>query len=585
MTSKLGLHWLRVHPDGRDYSHIEKMQYRSAKLFEWHWSNRDACRDLLAVLPKDSYILARDHPLSEQEIWSDPVGIGTRHANEWAMKVANGQVFTPIDRTFFLGRNEPDATTGDRNAIDLYTDALLDRLRVHGLRGGAFNFSTGHPRTVDGTGGTQADYTVFERSHQAIVRGHHIAVLHIYGTGAVPCAPGHFDRLKACTWQDVEWVVGEMGADEHVVGGGKHDGYLISMASNPPAYCAWLDTLIIGINDPRIHSYQVFSYDYSHPWSSFDTRPIRDALESHQWRHMQVQPTPQPTTPPVTVHIPSVGTGTPSTPAYIVVKAGANLRSAPITGQIITAVPYGERIDIIGVMDTSGWLRVRYRDHEGYMAAQLVGLVAPEPLPAPSEGPEPTPVPEPSAPIASGIIDPRVAQAILRIESGGRTHGENGKPIIRFEAHIFKQQSVIDDWERFFRTDAARPWVNQEWRRSENDAWKPIHTGTQANEYAVFDFAKSLDTEGAHLSISMGAAQIMGFNYARIGYPSAQAMFKSFQDAPMQTIGFINFLLSDAKLFEAVRNRDWREIARRFNGGGAVDTYAPLLQKAYEELA
>ena len=38
--------------------------------------------------------------------------------------------------------------------------------------------------------------------------------------------------------------------DEHVVGGGKHDGYLISMNGHINDYCAWLDTLIVGIDDP-----------------------------------------------------------------------------------------------------------------------------------------------------------------------------------------------------------------------------------------------------------------------------------------------------------------------------------------------
>jgi murein DD-endopeptidase MepM/ murein hydrolase activator NlpD len=310
MSHKLGLHWIRVHPDGRDYSHIERMQYPSVKQFEWHWNNRDACRDLLAVLPRDAYILARDHPLSEQkqDMWNDPVGTGTRHANEWAMKVASGNYHMPVERTFFLGINEPDATNGDRAAIDRYTAAFLNRLRVHGLRGGAFNFSTGHPRTKDGTGNTKADYSVFEESHQAIVAGHHIAVAHIYGSSATPCVPGHYDRLWACDWQDVQWVIGEAGADEHVTTGGAHDGYLRTM--NPPDYCRWLDELIMGVNDPRIHSYQVFTYDFSHPWDSFDVRPIRDALEGYDWQHAKQKHTthipivgtpPQPVEPPASV--------------------------------------------------------------------------------------------------------------------------------------------------------------------------------------------------------------------------------------------------------------------------------------------
>ena len=78
MNSLLGLHWIRTHPDGRDLQHCQLMQYPSVKLFEWHWSNCAMCDDLLSVLPRKRHILARDHPLSEQAIWDDPVGTGTR---------------------------------------------------------------------------------------------------------------------------------------------------------------------------------------------------------------------------------------------------------------------------------------------------------------------------------------------------------------------------------------------------------------------------------------------------------------------------------------------------------------------------
>lgn len=575
MTSKLGMHWIRTHPDQLDYSHVERMQYKSTKLFEWHWSDRDACNNLLAVLPKDAYILARDHPMSEQkgDMWADPIGTGTRHANEWALKVASGNVHTPTDRTFFLGINEPDATNGDRTAIDRYNTSFLDRLRVHGLRGGAFNFSTGHPRTVDGTPNTKADYTVFEGSHQAIVRGHHIAVAHIYGSSTMPCAPGHYDRLKSCTWQDVEWVIGEMGSDEHVTTGGAHDGYLRTM--NPPDYCRWLDELILGINDPRIHSYQVFTYDYSHPWDSFDVRPIRDALEAYDWQHVKVA-----TTPPFVTHLPDISGGTkPVETLYVNAPSGANVRAEPdITSQVLVAVPYGASVDVIGNDNFDEWLPVRYGDTDGWMHQMLLSGT-----PVSVEKPQPTPTPPPQ-PTPQGIIEPRVAQAIMQIESGGRTHGENGKPIIRFESHIFRSKLGNDAlWSKHFRADPAQPWTNQLWRPAGGE-WRDLHPGGQAAEYAAFEFAKSLNADAAYQSISVGAPQIMGFNHARVGYPSAQAMYESFQNGPMQTIGFINFLLSDPALFEAVRNRDWREIARRYNGSGQVETYAPLLQKAYEGL-
>jgi len=194
-------------------------------------------------------------------------------------------------------------------------------------------------------------------------------------------------------------------------------------------------------------------------------------------------------------------------------------------------------------------------------------------------------VPPTPQPIAPGIIEPRVAQAILQIESGGRSFGDDGRILIRFEAHIFRTHLGNDAlWSNHFRTDAQRAWVDQMWRGGQGDPWKQIHTGLQADEYAAFEFAQGLVLEAAHKAISMGAPQIMGFNHARIGYPSASAMYRAFADANVQTIGFINFFLSDPTLAEAMHRRDWRTIATRYNGAGNVDAYSKLLQAAYERL-
>lgn len=202
------------------------------------------------------------------------------------------------------------------------------------------------------------------------------------------------------------------------------------------------------------------------------------------------------------------------------------------------------------------------------------------------EAPPPAPVESPKEPsMQANIIEPRVAQAILRIESGGRTFGENGKPIIRFEAHIFRQQLGDDEaWNHYFSTDATRGWVDQKFRKSPSEPWRTLHTGNQADEYVALTVAERINREAAYKSISMGAAQIMGFNHTRVGYSSARAMFKAFEDAPMQTLGFINFCLSDPELMDAIRRRDWREIAARYNGTGAIDTYSKLLQDAYSAL-
>ncbi len=506
MSHKIGVHWIRTHPDREDLPHVQRMGYRSVKLFLPAWSDKDFCLALLPMLRADALILARDHDLSEQkdDMWRNPEGTGARHADEWHDKVQGGRYHLPAYRTRFLGINEPDATNGDRNAIDIYTATFLHRLAAHGLKGGAFNFSTGHPRTVDGTGNTQADYSVFERSHRAIVEGGHIAVLHIYGTAAQPCVPGHYDRLRACAWQDVQWIVGECGIDEHVVGGGEHVGFHGPYAGQLNNYVGWLDALILGVGDARIHSWMPFTYDFSHPWDTFDVRPIRDAMETYQWQHAiggtPVNPAPEE---PTVVHLPIIETPAPDAPQ-----------------------------------------------------------------------------PQPEVP--SGIVDPLVAEAIIAIESGGQGFAPDGEPIIRFEAHIFRNMLGNDAlWSEHFRVGSP-PWIGQEMKIS--GGWQPVHTGNQRSEWKAFQLAASLNLEAAAKSISMGAAQIMGFNHARVGYPSAQAMLRAFESAPAQVVAFLNFLLSDPTLWQAVCNKDWRTVAARYNGSGQVDLYAGLLERKYNEL-
>ena len=377
MTHKLGMHWLRYHQDKHDLEHIERMQYPSIKPFQWMWNNAGFCADLLTVLPGDSYILARDHPLSEQkaEMWADPKGTGQRHADEWAEKVRSRQYHLPVDRTFFLGINEPDATNGDRGAIDTYNVSYLTRLQQHGLRGGAFGFSTGHPRTVDGTPNTPADYSVFESSHAAIVRGHHIAVAHIYGTTAVPLAPGHYDRLTACNWTDVQWVIGEFGIDEYVIGGGEHVGFHGGYEGRLDEYCRWLDYAIMGIEAifPFIHSYQVFTFDFSHPWDTFDVRTIREALEAYQWQHGEGGTVTEPDDKPYETNLPFVLNGKSEPVAIVDAPAGANIRSGPgLEFPILGAEPYGEAMKIIGRNSEGDWWQVDMPHAQGWVYGMVV---------------------------------------------------------------------------------------------------------------------------------------------------------------------------------------------------------------------
>ena len=126
-------------------------------------------------------------------------------------------------------------------------------------------------------------------------------------------------------------------------------------------------------------------------------------------------------------------------------------------------------------------------------------------------------------------ISASAAAAVLHVESGGRGFGGDGRMIIRFENHVF-----WEEWGRanptlyntHFTHSSNQRWKGHKFRKSPNDPFESFH-GMQGKEWEVLQFARSLSDTGALKSISMGAAQIMGFNHQGIGYNSVQEMFEA----------------------------------------------------------
>lgn len=410
MTPPWGINWQRYHADRQDMPHIEKMQYKSFTTYKGMWDNRDFVNELLSVARKDAIFLDRDHAKSEEkdDQWkNDPALKGRNHADDWAQKVKAGQVFTPLDRTFFLGINEPDSNQFQR-VIDAYNEAYCRRMAEHGLRAAAYSFGVGHPSTVGLQPKTPPDWSWYAASAAAILEGHHIAATHEYG------APDGYgweywcNRISFCPYP-FDVVYDECGIDYGVVDSGNLKGW--SEFMDGPAYCRWLDGFQAGMAE-RAHTrkvnvlaYNIFGFDHGSSdekdWHSFDIRPIRPLLEAYQWTVVAPPSAPTPPQPP-----------TKPTRAYVIAPAGARLRAQPNTDADTLAIaPYSDEVSIIGVESTPGWVRVRYGNKEGYMASRWISLHAPEPLPAPTEPP-----PQPEQP--SGDTWARSLAFVRRWEGG-----------------------------------------------------------------------------------------------------------------------------------------------------------------------
>ena len=182
-------------------------------------------------------------------------------------------------------------------------------------------------------------------------------------------------------------------------------------------------------------------------------------------------------------------------------------------------------------------------------------------------------------------IAPASAVAVFCVESSGEGFDANNgnRLIIRFENHKFWKYWGREHSARFhdhFRYNRRKPWQGHRWRPDAAAEWETFH-GSQAKEWQVLTFARELDDTAALLSISMGAPQIMGFHYARLGYDSVQAMFEAFgRDMRAQIEGFFAFL--DPRMLKALRNEDFTAFARAYNGSGQAEKYGKWIRKYYD---
>lgn len=184
-------------------------------------------------------------------------------------------------------------------------------------------------------------------------------------------------------------------------------------------------------------------------------------------------------------------------------------------------------------------------------------------------------------------INPAVAVAVVAAEAGGLLLRHDPRMVIRFENHIFyrewgKHNQAL--FQTYFRYNAEKTWQNHQWRPDPNQAWRDFH-GNQDKEWEVLNFAQRLDDTAAKRAISMGVAQIMGFNHSALGYGSVQEMFDMMsQSVRYQLIGFFDFVRSKPNAAPSLRQQDFHSFASAYNGPGQADYYGRLIREGYERV-
>ncbi|MBP7693793.1 MAG: DUF3380 domain-containing protein [Anaerolineales bacterium] len=191
-------------------------------------------------------------------------------------------------------------------------------------------------------------------------------------------------------------------------------------------------------------------------------------------------------------------------------------------------------------------------------------------------------------------VEPAAAVAVFAVESGGNCFDPvTKKVVIRFENQIFFDQwgkRHPDLFAQHFTFNPAQRWLDHKWRPTPGEPWRPAELpnfhGNQGREWEVFSFAQTLDDTAAKMSISLGAPQIMGFNYASCGYESVQEMFAAFAAGERsQVIAFFDFVQgpsTNSRSVLALQTQDFNAFAARYNGPGQAAKYGSLIRTTYD---
>lgn len=192
-------------------------------------------------------------------------------------------------------------------------------------------------------------------------------------------------------------------------------------------------------------------------------------------------------------------------------------------------------------------------------------------------------------------VDPSTLAAIVAVESSG-TGLVGGRPVIRLEVHHLWHHTptgLRPQIDARFLVKGPEEWEGHHWRPTPGAAWEPLHVG-QAREWRAYELARSICPHAAIRATSWGLGQIVAGNrtedqrrdgWARAGFASVEAfeLAQSTEAGQLQTMA--RWLAGDAELLRAMRARDWRTVARLYNGAGKIDEYAARLAAAYHRAA
>jgi hypothetical protein len=166
-------------------------------------------------------------------------------------------------------------------------------------------------------------------------------------------------------------------------------------------------------------------------------------------------------------------------------------------------------------------------------------------------------------------------KAVAEVESGGSGFLSTGEPVILFEPHQFYR-------ELNKRGITPETYMNPETEDILYKKWGTKPYGKSSEQHARLARATHIHREAALCSASWGKFQVMGYHFRACGCNTIQDFINAmYKDEGEHLRLFCNFLNSQG-LTGALKAKDWRKFAYRYNGAGyEKNNYHKKLNTAY----
>lgn len=194
-------------------------------------------------------------------------------------------------------------------------------------------------------------------------------------------------------------------------------------------------------------------------------------------------------------------------------------------------------------------------------------------------------------------VDPAAIHALADAESAGAGFEPDGRAVILVEPHAFSEATL-------HAFDVSHPHVSY-------PIWVPYKKGAKPpaafdrhpylyapdDRWALFTRMAELHIEGACSALSVGRfQQLVGRtpamaragippHWKSLGFPSAEVCFRFLCQSEFDQLEVLRRYIAANGLKRALKERDWRAVARGYNGSGQVDAYSAKMATAYAKRA